>query len=56
MPAFGPTHEEATIWDIAAFVKAIPDMSATQYAGYSAEHGGEDAGHSHAPGTPAHKD
>jgi len=56
MPAFGPTHDEATIWSIAAFVKAMPEISATQYAGYSAAQGSADAGHSHATGTPAHED
>ncbi|MDT9600237.1 c-type cytochrome [Sphingosinicella rhizophila] len=46
MPAFGPTHEDRKIWHIAAFVKAMPEMTRDQYAGYRAEHG-EDA-HSHA--------
>ena len=61
MPAFGPTHDDRTIWNIAAFVKALPEMPAEQYAAYSSEHGGsgsggEEAGHSHAPGAPAHQD
>src|SRR3546814_17239540 len=47
MPAFGGTHEEATIWNIAAFVKALPEMSAEQYASYPAEHGEEEGAHSH---------
>lgn len=46
MPAFGPTHTDEQIWEIAAFVKQLPEMSAAQYAAYEAEHGGE--GHSHA--------
>ncbi len=41
MPAFGGSHDEATLWNIAAFVDALPTMSAEQYAAYSAEHGGE---------------
>ncbi len=41
MPAFGPTHDEQTIWNISAFVKALPGMTAEEYAGYSAGHGGE---------------
>lgn len=58
MPAFGPTHDDATIWNIAAFVKAMPQMPEAQYAAYSSEHGGGsgEEGHEHAPGTPAHED
>ena len=41
MPAFGPTHDEQAIWNIAAFVKALPGMTAEEYAGYSADHGGK---------------
>ena len=52
MPSFGDTHEDATIWNIVAFVKAMPSMSAEQYAAYPAESGshseeGEGAAHSH---------
>lgn len=39
MPAFGPTHDDMTIWNIVAFVKAMPKMTADEYAAYSAEHG-----------------
>ena len=46
MPAFGPTHDDQTIWNIAAFVDHLPQMSAEEYAAYPAGHGG--AGHSHA--------
>ena len=67
MPAFGPTHDDEALWNIAAFVKAMPEMPAAQYAAYEAEHGGEDhehgdgeeaaaAGHAHAEGTPPHED
>lgn len=57
MPAFGPTHDDDTIWNIAAFVKAMPQMSEAQYSAYSAEHGGEaGGGHTHAEGTAAHED
>ncbi|QZH74226.1 MAG: cytochrome c [Erythrobacter sp.] len=34
MPAFGPTHEEEAIWNIVAFVKAMPNMTEAQYAAY----------------------
>lgn len=57
MPAFGPTHDDATMWNITAFVKALPQMSAEEYAAYPAVHGSEEeGGHSHAAGTPAHHD
>lgn len=38
MPAFGSTHDDATIWNIAAFVKALPRMTSAQYAAYKTEH------------------
>lgn len=47
MPAFGPTHDDRTIWNIAAFVKAMPGMSAERYAAYRAEGEG---GHHHPAG------
>lgn len=56
MPAFGPTHDDQALWNIAAFVKAMPGMSAEQYTSYSSEHGGGQGGHSHQAGTPAHED
>jgi len=47
MPAFGPTHDDDTIWNIAAFVKEMPQLSAEEYAAIgSGGHGGE-GGHSH---------
>ena len=55
MPAFGPTHDDETIWTIAAFVKALPDMSAEQYAAYDDTHGEEGAhDHEHASGHETH--
>lgn len=47
MPAFGPTHDDDVVWNIAAFVKAMPGMSADRYGAYGA---GEGGGHHHAPG------
>ena len=40
MPAFGPTHDEEAMWNITAFVKAMPDMTEARYAAYPSEHGG----------------
>lgn len=45
MPAFGPTHDDQTIWNIAAFVKEMPGMTAEQYAAFEAEGHGD---HEHA--------
>lgn len=44
MPAFGPTHDDKTVWSIAAFVKALPAMTPQAYASYSPEHGDGHAG------------
>lgn len=32
MPAFGPTHDDRTLWNIAAFVKQLPAMTPERYA------------------------
>jgi mono/diheme cytochrome c family protein len=32
MPAFGPTHDERTVWSLVAFLRSLPGMSAQQYA------------------------
>jgi mono/diheme cytochrome c family protein len=54
MPAFGGDHDDATLWNIAAFVKALPTVTAERYAEIPAGHGdrseasGEDhSGHTH---------
>ncbi len=31
MPAFGPTHDDPTLWSIVAFVRRLPAMTAGQY-------------------------
>ena len=48
MPAFGPTHDDRTLWNIAAFVKAMPEMSEQEYAGYA-------VGHVDPPGAAPHQ-
>lgn len=47
MPAFGPTHDDQTLWNVAAFVKQLPAMTPEEYAaaggpgrGDNAEDGG----------------
>ena len=69
MPAFGVTHGENELWQIVAFLRHLPeitDAEKAQLKGESeeAEHHHEEApppgtakpGHSHAPGTPPHRD
>ena len=41
MPAFGPTHDDDTIWNIVAFVRKLPGMSAEEYRAYESSAGGE---------------
>lgn len=56
MPAWGKTHDDALIWDMVAFVRGLPKMSAEQYraaiadapADHDAAMSQESAGHSHA--------
>ncbi len=31
MPAWGPSHDDAEIWDIVAFIKALPTIDADEY-------------------------
>ena len=31
MPAWGPSHSDAELWDLVAFVRALPNISAAQY-------------------------
>jgi mono/diheme cytochrome c family protein len=51
MPAFGPTHDDRTLWSIAAFVNELPAMTPEKYkeltaaAGETGTHGS--GGHSH---------
>lgn len=39
MPAFGSTHDDRTIWNIAAFVKQMPAITPGQYASIPESHG-----------------
>jgi len=45
MPAFGPSHDDATLWGIAAFVKTLPAMAPETYAQFPAAGGGQGDGH-----------
>lgn len=55
MPPFGPDHDDRTIWNIAAFVDALPGMTPEEYAGYTGQASGGEGGHSHAAGASAHQ-
>lgn len=46
MPAFGPSHDDHTLWGIAAFVSQLPAMTPEQYAatGRAAGQGGAHGG------------
>ena len=39
MPAFGPTHEDQALWNIAAMVRELPGMTAERYAALGDNHG-----------------
>ncbi|MEJ2346013.1 MAG: cytochrome c [Gammaproteobacteria bacterium] len=43
MPAWGPTHSDAKIWAMVAFVKHLPDMTAADYRAMREQ--AEDADH-----------
>ncbi len=51
MPAFGPTHDDDTLWDLAAFVQNAGSLSAEDYRAISA--GPVDDGHAHRHGDEA---
>jgi mono/diheme cytochrome c family protein len=48
MPAFGPTHSDSTLWNIAGFVKQLPAMTPERYAELTGGREGETHGeHGH---------
>ena len=50
MPAWGATHDDATLWSIVAFLQKLPTLTAQQYAQMiaNAESVHEEHGHEHA--------
>lgn len=46
MPAFGATHDDQTLWSIAAMVKELPAMTPERYAAMGEQHG-EAESHAH---------
>jgi mono/diheme cytochrome c family protein len=56
MPAWGPTHSDAKIWAIVAFLEKLPHMTAEQYQEMDRTAGaGEDDEHHHAGSGAAHE-
>ena len=47
MPAFGPTHDDPTIWNIVAFVSQLPNMTPEQYRQLEQQTAGSDDKHQH---------
>ena len=45
MPAFGPTHDEAALWNLTAFVKNLPGTTPQQYSQWVAAAGDGDQAH-----------
>lgn len=48
MPAWGATHDNAAIWNIVAFLKKLPDLSADEYKAMTASAQHDHEGHEHA--------
>jgi mono/diheme cytochrome c family protein len=62
MPAWGKSMDDEYIWNMAAFLQALPKLNAEQYqalvasSGGHSHGGGETEGHSHAEGMDDHHD
>lgn len=48
MPAWGPTHDDARLWSIVAFVRRLPSMSARDYRALGEKARGRDMHPEHA--------
>lgn len=47
MPAFGPTHSADALWELAAFVKRLPRLSAAEYHALVPAHAEHEHMHGH---------
>ena len=47
MPAFGPTHDDRTLWNIAAFVKRLPAMTPERYSALGRSESAQQSDHTH---------
>jgi hypothetical protein len=50
MPAWGPTHSDAQLWDLVAFLARLPELTAEDYRRLA--EGSADDGHGHDHGGP----
>jgi len=50
MPAAGPSHSENEVWNLAAFVKSLPEVTPEQYKAHGQPAGGDDAEQNHPSG------
>ncbi|MBW3568226.1 MAG: cytochrome c, partial [Proteobacteria bacterium] len=46
MPAWGATHDDAALWDVVAFQRQMPDLTAREYEAMVRD-AEQDAGHEH---------
>jgi mono/diheme cytochrome c family protein len=54
MPAFGPTHRDETLWDIAGFVALLPDLSESEYRRFAGKGADRSPPGHHEPGEALH--
>jgi mono/diheme cytochrome c family protein len=47
MPAFGPTHSDAELWEVVALVKRLPRLSGAEYQVLSSQQAGAAPPHQH---------
>lgn len=52
MPAWGPTHSDAQIWELVAFIERLPEVSADDFRQMATRSGGDDHGHDHGRSAP----
>jgi mono/diheme cytochrome c family protein len=53
MPAFGPTHSDAELWEVVAFLRVLPALTPEAYRallGPAADGGHDGHGHEHSHG------
>ena len=50
MPAWGPTHSDAQLWELVAFLEQLPALSADDFRELLARSGGDGHGHDHGGG------
>jgi len=50
MPAWGPTHSDAQLWEVVAFLEKLPKLSADDYRRLAERSSGDGHGHDHGGG------